>query len=66
MAEIVELKASKHKRAAKRRPAGPAHVIIFPGVRIERQNFSLADRLAKPHRANDRNWLSGRISERDT
>jgi len=66
MAEIVELKVSEHKREAKPRPQGPAHVIIFPGVRIERQNFSLADRLAKPHHANDRSWLSGRISERDT
>lgn len=66
MAEIVELKASERKRTERRRPVGPAHVVIFPGVRIERQKFSLADRLAKPRHANERNWLSPRLSERDT
>ncbi|MGI9415817.1 MAG: hypothetical protein ACR2PM_19230 [Hyphomicrobiales bacterium] len=65
MAEIVELKTSQYRRAARRRPAGPAHVVIFPGVRIERQKFSLADRLDKPRQASARSRVRGRISERD-
>ncbi len=30
--------------------AGPAEIVIFPGVRIERYDFSLADRLPPPRR----------------
>lgn len=29
---------------------GPAEILIFPGVRIERYDFSLADRLPPPRR----------------
>lgn len=29
---------------------GPAEIVIFPGVRIERYDFSLADRLPPPRR----------------
>jgi hypothetical protein len=29
---------------------GPAEIVIFPGIRIERYDFSLADRLPPPRR----------------
>lgn len=34
-------------------PAGPAEIVIFPGVRIERHSFSLADRLPRQLPAGD-------------
>ena len=37
------------QRAAKAHE-GPAEIVIFPGVRIERYDFSLADRLPPPRR----------------
>ena len=46
MAEILPFKGSQRSidhRSAKRK--GAAEVIIFPGVRIDRDKFSLADRL---------------------
>jgi hypothetical protein len=51
MAEIVELQTFEQRRPRRRVLSGTADVVIFPGVRIERQNFSLADRLARPKRA---------------
>ena len=48
MAEIVELQAYQRDDDRRRQRAVPAEVVIFPGLRIERQTFSLADRLAKP------------------
>lgn len=65
MAEIVELQAFRRKAGSGRRFAVPAEVVIFPGVRIERQTFSLADRLAKPKDMAKRSTATGRVSTRD-
>jgi hypothetical protein len=46
MADILPFKASfRPARSLGRKPQGTAKVIIFPGVRIDREKFSLADRL---------------------
>lgn len=65
MAQIVELKAYQRKTGARRLKAVPAEVVIFPGVRIERRNFSLADRLAKRKDAVPHSGMSGRVLARD-
>ena len=65
MAEIVELKAYQRKSDVRRELAEPAEVVIFPGVRIERQTFSLADRLARPKDVIPRSNVTGRRSTRD-
>lgn len=49
MAEIVELKAYREKRRTHDASAGPAEVVVFPGVRIDRERISLADRLSRPN-----------------
>ncbi len=48
MAEIVELQAFEEKRPKSDASNGPGEVLIFPGVRIDRENISLADRLSRP------------------
>ena len=65
MAEIVELQAYQQNNGRRRQRAVPAEIVIFPGVRIERQTFSLADRLAKPRDIVPRAGASGRLSTRD-
>jgi hypothetical protein len=65
MAEIVELQAYQRKTGTRRDISAPAEIVIFPGVRIERQTFSLADRLAKPKDTISRSSASGRASTRD-
>jgi hypothetical protein len=46
MAEIIQFKGSLRPTAVQgSKPQGTAQVIIFPGVRIDRKKFSLADRL---------------------
>jgi len=46
MADILPFKASFRPASPRGiKPEGPAQVIIFPGVRIDREKFSLADRL---------------------
>ena len=65
MAEIVELQAYQRKTGARRDFAAPAEIVIFPGVRIERQTFSLADRLGKPNDVRTRSSATGRVSTRD-
>lgn len=62
MAEIVELQAYQRDGDKRRQRAVPAEVVIFPGVRIERQTFSLADRLAKPREVTPRAGTQGRLS----
>ena len=49
-AEIIAFPAESGKVKRKRRNLSPAQVIIFPGVRIERREYSLGDRLAKGSR----------------
>lgn len=47
MADILEFKRRNGRRPRRAPPRGPAEVIIFPGVRIERHGFSLADRVGR-------------------
>ncbi len=49
-AEIIAFPARTGEVKRKRRNLSPAQVIIFPGVRIERREFSLGDRLPKGQR----------------
>ena len=65
MAEIVELQAYQRKSGTRRTITASAEIVIFPGVRIERQTFSLADRLAKPKDPVSRSSATGRASTRD-
>ncbi len=48
MADILEFQTSKMTTARTVRLETPAKVIIFPGVRIDRDEFSLADRISGP------------------
>lgn len=51
MADIISYKARRRGSPDLAGESnGPAEIIIFPGVRIERENFSLADRV-KPSAA---------------
>lgn len=45
MADILEFTRRDDSRRKRRRGHGQADVVIFPGVRIEREEFSLADRV---------------------
>ena len=45
MADVIEFPAVKKRSAEQSGKADSADVIIFPGVRIERDQFSLADRV---------------------
>ena len=49
-AEIIEFPQSDGNTKRKRRRLAPAQVIIFPGVRIERREYSLGDRLPRAKR----------------
>ncbi|MCP5084399.1 MAG: hypothetical protein GY948_22140 [Alphaproteobacteria bacterium] len=44
-ADIIEFRPVPERKGLKKRRLAPAQVIIFPGVRIERRKYSLADRL---------------------
>lgn len=46
MADVIEFPAVKKRPVEQVVLTGLADVIIFPGVRIEREQFSLADRIA--------------------
>ena len=65
MAEIVKLQAFRRKTPAHRDLTSSAEVVIFPGVRIERQTFSLADRLVKRKDVAARSTAAGRAAKRD-
>ena len=43
----------------------PAEIVIFPGVRIERYDFSLADRLPPPRRRGRPSHMQALEFERD-
>lgn len=45
MADILEFACRDTRKRRQSQRHGPADVIIFPGVRIEREEFSLADRV---------------------
>lgn len=50
MGTILTFPRDRLLQSAKDAHAGPAEIVIFPGVRIERYDFSLADRLPPPRR----------------
>ena len=45
MADVIEFPAVKRRPVGQSGTTHSADVIIFPGVRIERDQFSLADRV---------------------
>lgn len=45
MSAVINFPADRSRRVAQREHPGGAEVIIFPGVRIERMAFDLAERL---------------------
>jgi hypothetical protein len=50
MGTILTFPRDRPLQSAKDAHSGPAEIVIFPGVRIERYDFSLADRLPPPRR----------------
>ena len=50
MADIVELQAFEQRRTRRRDIDGVAEIVVFPGVRIDRKRFSLAERLIPAER----------------
>jgi hypothetical protein len=50
MGTILTFPRDRLRQSAKQARSGPAEIVIFPGVRIERYDFSLADRLPPPRR----------------
>jgi hypothetical protein len=50
MGTILTFPRERLEQSAARAHEGPAEIVIFPGVRIERFDFSLADRLPPPRR----------------
>lgn len=51
MSNIVKFPIERTNQRDERLRAGRADIVIFPGVRIERREFSLIDRHAKITRA---------------
>lgn len=49
MGTIVELPRGRNQ-AARMAGGGPAEIVIFPGVQVERRDFSLADRIEPQRR----------------
>jgi phosphotransacetylase len=45
MSAVINFPADRNRKAEQRESSGSAEVIIFPGVRIERTAFDLAERL---------------------
>jgi hypothetical protein len=45
MGTILTFPRELLRQSAKGSHSGPAEIVIFPGIRIERYDFSLADRL---------------------
>lgn len=50
MGTILTFPRDRLRQSAKAAHEGPAEIVIFPGIRIERYDFSLADRLPPPRR----------------
>jgi len=46
MATILEFPYARQRMAQENAARLPAEIVIFPGVRIERSDFNLADRLS--------------------
>ena len=45
MSAVIQFPTSRNTPRAESGHSGPAEIIIFPGVRIERTGFDLAERL---------------------
>jgi hypothetical protein len=45
MSAVIEFPAGRTRPATPVSAAGPAEILIFPGVRIERASFDLGERL---------------------
>lgn len=45
MAEVLKFPVAKVRSAKRKKTGKTAEVLIFPGIRIERGDFSLSDRL---------------------
>ena len=50
MGTILTFPRDLLRQSTKEAHEGPAEIVIFPGIRIERYDFSLADRLPPPRR----------------
>jgi hypothetical protein len=50
MGTLLTFPRNRLSQSAKQNLAEPAEIVIFPGIRIERYDFSLADRLPPPRR----------------
>ena len=50
MGTILTFPRDLLRQSAKEAHSGPAEIVIFPGIRIERYDFNLADRLPPPRR----------------
>lgn len=52
MATILKFELRDLPEPSMHEESGPAEIVIFPGVRIERDDFSLSDRLDGPAKSN--------------
>jgi hypothetical protein len=50
MGTILTFPRDPLRQSARTVHQGPAEIVIFPGIRIERYDFNLADRLPPPRR----------------
>lgn len=50
MSAVIPFPTSRTRPLRETAPSGPAEVVIFPGVRIERIEFDLAERLPMSRR----------------
>ena len=65
MGTILTFPRDLLRQSAKEAPSGPAEIVIFPGIRIERYDFSLADRLPPPRRRGRPSRLQALEIDRD-
>lgn len=54
MAEVLKFPVAKVRPAKRTKKGDPAEVLIFPGIRIERGEFSLSDRISPAGRKRTR------------
>ena len=65
MGTILTFPRDLPRQPAKQAHSGPAEILIFPGIRIERYDFSLADRLPPPRRRNRPSRMQALEIDRD-
>lgn len=57
MAKILKFEPREYlglEQENRDQPSGPADIVIFPGVRVERKAFKLSDRLDDPENSTKR------------